>query len=57
MDRMSTTKVEQRWRKWVAAFIDKREFLVSWDGKDRGKGRTNMGVPQRSPLSPVVFLI
>ena len=37
--------------------MEEREFLVSWDGKDRGKGKTNMGVPQGSPLSPVVFLV
>ena len=30
---------------------------MEWDGKVRGQGITNIGVPQGSPLSPVVFLI
>ena len=30
---------------------------MEWDGKVRGKGRTNIGAPQESPLSPVIFLI
>ena len=29
MDRMSTTKVGRQWQKWVAGFLDEREFLVS----------------------------
>ena len=37
--------------------MEEREFLVSYDGKDRGQGKTNMGVPQGSPLSLVVFFI
>ena len=57
IDRMSTTRVRRQWQKWVAGFMCEREFLVSWDSKHRGKGKTNMGVPQWSPLSLVVFLI
>ena len=30
---------------------------MEWDGKVRGQGTTNVEVPQRSPLSPVIFLI
>ena len=37
--------------------MGERSFAVSWDGKDRGVGKTNVGVPQGSPLSPVLFLI
>ena len=34
-----------------------REFSISCDNKDREKGATKTGVPQGSPLSPVLFLI
>ena len=34
-----------------------RDFEVSWDGKVRGMGRSTTGVPQGSPLSPVLFLV
>ena len=45
------------WTPWLARFFRPREFGVSWDGETRGRGRTAVGVPQRSPLSPVLFLI
>ena len=35
----------------------KREFSMEWDGVTKGRGRTNVGVPQGSPLPPVIFLI
>ena len=41
----------------MTSFMGERSFGVSWDGKDRGVQKTNVGVPQGSPLSPVVFLI
>lgn len=34
-----------------------REFEVAWDGKVRGRGAATKGVPQGSPLSPVLFLV
>ena len=34
-----------------------REFEVSWDGKVRGVGRSTVGVPKGSPLSPVLSLV
>jgi len=30
---------------------------LEWDGKIQGKGKTNIGALQGSPLSPVIFLI
>src|SRR4029077_3195003 len=54
---MGRTKEGHRWVEWMDKFLRAREFMITWDGKDRGMGRTNVGVPQGSPLSPVVFLI
>jgi len=41
----------------VKEFFQAREFELEWDGKIRRKGKTNIGAPQGSPLSPVIFLI
>ena len=47
----------KKWIPWVKEFFRAREFELEWDGKVRGKGKTNIGAPQGSPLSPVIFLI
>ena len=57
LSRMRESEGGRRWTGWVHEFMGERSFLVSWDGKDQGEGRTNLGVPQWSPLSPVIFLI
>ena len=36
----------------VEDFFRTREFTIEWDGKVRGKGKTNLGASQGSPLSP-----
>ena len=41
----------------MTSFMWERSFAVLCDGKARGGGKTNVGVPKGSPLSPVVFLI
>ena len=33
------------------------EFEVAWDGGVRGRGAAAKGVPQGSPLSPMLFLV
>jgi len=45
------------WIPWVKEFFWAREFKLEWDGNVRGNGKTNIGAPQGSPLSPVIFLI
>ena len=37
--------------------MGKRTFTVEWDRKIRGAGEAGEGVPQGSPLSPILFLI
>ena len=47
----------KRWKGWVKNFFREREFSIEWDGAIKGRGKTNVAVPQGSPLSPVIFLI
>jgi len=47
----------KRWIPWVKDFFRAKEFELEWDGKVRGKGKMNIGAPQGSPLSPVIFRI
>ena len=43
--------------RWLEQFVSPRGFEVYWDRKMRGVGRSTVGVPQGSPLSPVLFLV
>ena len=45
------------WPPWLERFMSWREFEVAWDGNVRGRGAAPKGVPQGSPLSPVLFLV
>ena len=45
------------WLPWLARFMSPREFEVTWDGSIRGRGAAARGVPQGSPVSPVLFLV
>ena len=45
------------WLPWLERFMSAREFEVVWDGSIRGRGAAAKGVPQGSPLSPVLFLL
>ena len=57
IERMGLTEEGRQSKKWVTRFMGERSFAVLWDAKDRGVGKTHIGVPQGSLLSPVVFLI
>ena len=47
----------RRWVSWIQRLYGFNEFGVSWDGEVSGRGSTTNGMPQRSPLSLVLFLI
>ena len=44
------------WPGWLRTFFRTREFTIEWDGKVRGKSKTNVGASQGSPLSLVISL-
>ena len=53
----TNTEIWQRWGGYIKNFFRPRSFEVEWDGKVRDSSRTNIGVPEGSPLSPLIFLI
>ena len=57
LKRMKKSESGRRWTGWIKSFFRKRIFDNEWDGEKGGQGKTNVAVPQGSPLSPVIFLI
>lgn len=55
--RMAEGAPLQCWNMGLERFMSRREFEVAWYGKVRGRGAVAKGVAQRSPLSPVLFLV
>ena len=51
LERMDQSEHGKGWKGWVKNIFRKREFSMEWDGVIKGRGRTNVGVPQGSPLS------
>ena len=45
------------WLSWLERFMSPREFKVAWEGSVRGRAAAAKGVPQGSPLFPVLFLV
>jgi len=43
--------------RWVESFMEERKVIMSMDGKEGDSMDVEMGVPQGSPLSPVLFVI
>ena len=43
--------------RYIHWFFQPRQATITWDGEVRGTSLVGAGVPQGSPLSPVVFLI
>ena len=47
----------KNWIPWIRGFFRARRFELEWEGKTRGKGKTNLGAPQGLLLSPIILLI
>jgi len=43
--------------RWVESFMEERKVIVSMDGKEGDSMDVETGVPQGSPVSPVLFVI
>jgi len=43
--------------RWVESFMEDRKVIMSMDGKEGDSMDVEMGVPQGSPVSPVLFVI
>ena len=43
--------------KWVESFLSERSIQLSFDGKVQNETSVDIGVPQGSPISPILFLI
>jgi len=43
--------------RWVESFMEERKVIMSMDGKEGDSMDVEMGVPQGSPVSPVLFVI
>ena len=47
----------RKWILWLRWFFKARKLDSEWDGKMRGKEKTNLRALQGSLLSPIIFLI
>ena len=43
--------------RWVESFMEERKVIMSMDGKEGDSMEVEMGVPQGSPISPVLFVV
>ena len=57
INRCQRSEKARRWMGYLKDFFWARKFTMEWDGTVRGRGKTNVGASQGSPLSPVVFPI
>lgn len=43
--------------RWIALFLIKRKAAIQLDGFDEPQEKVGIGVPQRSPVSPILFML
>ena len=42
---------------WIECFMDNRHLQLAFDGNKQEKTKVKIGIPQGSPVSPILFLI
>lgn len=57
LPKIQETDDGSRWSGYILKYFRQRDFTIELDGEIRGNGKTNVGVPQGSQLSLVIFLI
>jgi hypothetical protein len=55
--RMEEMEFEADLLRWVESFMEERKVIMSMDGKEGDSMDVETGVPQGSPVSPVLFFI
>jgi len=55
--RMEEMRFEADLVRWVESFMEDRKVIMSMDGKEGDSMDAETGVPQGSPVSPVLFVI
>jgi hypothetical protein len=49
-------RIDERTVKWIASFLANRTTVISFDSFESDVYRTATGIPQGSPLSPILYL-
>jgi len=49
-------KIDERTVNWIASFVRDRSTTISFDGYESEIYKTSTGIPQGSPLSPILYL-
>ena len=57
LDTLRGKGLEENTLRWLANYLDGRTALLKFDGATTGPYNTTAGVPQGSPLSPILFIL
>ena len=49
-------RVDEKTVKWIASFLSNRHTSIAMDGFQSQRYQINTGIPQGSPLSPILYL-